>query len=188
MIVFLFIFVLLIELGTIIVAMLIFGSLIASFFLGSPYMGIPKKILKQILSFGGLSSEDIFYDLGAGDARVIISAKRDFHAQKVTGYEISPWPYFKGTMMIKMAGLKNIIIFKRKNIFNTNLSDATFVYIYLYTSFINEKIAPKLAQELKPDTKILSCSSQIDLKRYPVFTLLKSDLIENIHVYLYKKI
>ncbi len=188
MIIFLLVLVVLIEIAVIIATILIFGSLIASLFWGSPYMGIPRKILKQILLFGGLTQNDIFYDLGAGDGRVIISAKKNFNAQEVTGYEISPWPYFKGTLLIKMAGLQNAINFERKNIFSTNLSNATFIYLYLYTSFINEKIAPKLARELKAGARILSCSSQIDLVRYPMFELLKSDLFGNIHVYLYRKI
>jgi len=150
-------------------------------------MGIPKNIIKQILAFGKLSKDDVFYDLGAGDGRVVIAAKKYFEAQKVTGYEISPWPYVKGSVLVRKAGMGGAIRFERKNIFNTDLSDATFVYIYLYTSFINERIAPKLARELKTGARILSCSSQIDLTRYPMFELLRSDLIGNIHVYLYRK-
>ena len=185
---FLFTLVLLFVLCALLAALLIFVSLILSMLWGSPYIGIPRGTLKQILSFGGFAKNDIFYDLGAGDARVIISAKKDFETVKVVGYEISPWPYLKGKIKIKMVGLKNIVHFERKNIFKANLSDATFVYIYLYTSFINEKIIPKLAQELKSGAKILSCSSQIDISRYQMFELVKSDLIGNIHVYLYRKI
>lgn len=185
--VFLFVLILLCVLCALVAALLIFVSLLLSLLWGSPYIGIPRSTLKQILSFGGLAKDDTFYDLGAGDARVVISAQKDFAVTKVTGYEISPWPYLKGKAMIKIAGLKNIVHFERKNIFSTNLSDATFVYLYLYASFINEKIAPKLAQELKSGTKIVSCSSQIDLARYPMFELIKSDRIGNIHVYLYRK-
>src|SRR3989344_5526699 len=180
---FLLVIIVFLELLGIIGALFIFTSILLSLFWGSPYMGIPRKTLKQILAFGELNKNDIFYDLGAGDARVIISAKEDFRAQKITGYEISPWPYLKGTIMIRMVGLQNTVIFDRKNIFNTNLSDATFVYLYLYTLFIKERVAPKLAEELKIGTKILSCSSQIDCTKYPMFELIKSDYIGKVHVY-----
>lgn len=188
MVLFLFILIICIEIGATISVIIIYGSLITSLLWGSPYMGIPRNSLQEILSFGSLTKDDVFYDLGAGDARVIISAKETFGAKKVVGYEISPWPYFKGRKMIKSAELQKAVIFERKNIFSTDLSDATFIYLYLFTSFINEKVAPKLANELKQGAKILSCSSQIDLKRYPMFELLKSSLIGNIHVYLYKKV
>lgn len=172
---------------SVLAGLFIFSSLLLSLVWGSPYMGVQKNIIRQILAFGGLSKDDVFYDLGAGDARIVIVAKKYFDAQKVTGYEISPWPYIKGRAMIRGAALIDAVKFERKNIFGSDFSDATFVYMYLYTSFINEKIAPKLARELKAGTKILSCSSRIDLARYPMFEPLKTGLIGNIHVYLYRK-
>jgi hypothetical protein len=185
---FLLALIVILELIGICVMLFIFISLLVSLLWGSPYMGIQRRTLKQILSFGGISKDDIFYDLGAGDARVVIAAKKYFDVKKAVGYEISPWPFLKGSFLIRRAKLHNVVVFERRNIFNTNISDATFVYLYLYTSFINEKIAPKLVCELKIGTKILSCSSQIDLSKYPMFELMRSDYIGNIHIYLYRKI
>lgn len=176
------------EIAVIVGGFILFGSLFVSLFLGSPYMGIPKKNIRNILGFGGLSSQDTMYDLGAGDGRIVIAAKKYFSVKKIVGVELSPWPYWKARIMLWWHHVGNSVILKRENILSIDASDATFVYMYLYTSFINEKLAPKLAQELKVGTKILSCSSQIDCARYPMFKLVKKDFIYPIHVYLYRKI
>ncbi len=147
MVFYLLIAVLVLETAMVLAGIFIFGSLLLSLSWGSPYMGIPRNNIRSILSFGGLAPEDIFYDLGAGDGRVIIAAKEEFTVKKAVGLELSPWPYVKARTTIYLRGLADSIQFERKNILYTNLAEATFVYLYLYTSFINEKVAPKLAQE-----------------------------------------
>lgn len=151
---------------------------------GAPYVSVPKKSVKKILSFGGLSSHDILYDLGCGDGRILISGSLDFGVQGAVGYEISLWPYLKALFSTKYNGLISIKIFRR-NFFKSDISQATFIYLYLFPKLV-DKIACKIVKENKPNTKILSVDFPIDTNQHTEFQLLKSAKIDKLTAYLYE--
>ena len=125
-----------------------------------------------MLSFGELSSRDVLYDLGCGDGRILISGAVNFGVSKAIGYEIALWPYLKASFSIKHKGLFNIKVL-RQSIFKADISQATFIYLYLFPE-LTDKMASKIAKESKPDTKILCIDFPIDAKRHTKFQLLKS--------------
>lgn len=151
---------------------------------GVPYVPISKKAVKEILSFGELSSHDTLYDLGCGDGRVLISGSLNFGVPKAVGYEISLWPYLKALLSIKYNKLFNIKVFRR-NYFKADIGQATFIYLYLFPKLVDE-IAYKIAKESKPDTKILCVDFPIAINRHLEFQLLKSEKIGNLTAYFYK--
>lgn len=167
-----------------ILSVLVLLSKVASLFYGAPFVPIKKKLVKEILTFGSLSSDDIFYDLGCGDGRVLISAVRDFGVKKAVGYEVSLWPSWIAKWKIRKAGLENKIMIYRKNFFDADLSGATFIYMYLFPKLVNQ-LAEKLASGCHSGTKILCPSFPIDPLQYPEFELLKTEKIATITVYLY---
>ena len=63
-----------------------FISGFTSIFYGAPYVPISKKLIKDLLIFGELSSQDIFYDLGSGDGRVLLSSVPPFNLNKTLRY------------------------------------------------------------------------------------------------------
>jgi hypothetical protein len=166
---------------------LILVSGIASSIYGAPYVPIRKKLIKNLLFFGGLSAGDIFYDLGSGDGRILISAVKNFRIQEAIGYEIALWPYLKSKFLIQRAGLGNNIDIERKNFFGADLSQATLIYIYLFPRLV-DRLAGKIAGECQSGTKVLCPSFPIDIARYPKFKLLKSEKVGRITAYLYEKI
>lgn len=157
---------------------------IISIIFGAPYVPISQKSIWKILSFGSLSSDDVFYDLGCGDGRVLISGLSNFNVSKAVGYEVSPWPYFKTLFLIKYNKLKRIKIF-RKNCLKADINQATFIYLYLFPKLV-DKIAYKISREGMPETRILCVEFPIDMNRHVEFRLLKSVKIENLTVYLYE--
>ena len=163
---------------------LVFISGLISNFRGAPYVPMKKGLVRELLYFGELSPNDIFYDLGSGNGQFLISAIRDFNVQKAIGYEISPWPFLVSKW--KTGNLKNIVVL-RENFLKADLSEATFVYAYLFPKLI-DRLASKLEKELKPGTKVLCSSFPIDVSRYPHFLLKKEAKIGNINAYLYHKI
>lgn len=175
------------ELAVTIAVILILISGIASSIYGAPYVPIRKKLVKDLLTFGGLSAGDIFYDLGSGDGRVLISAVKDFGTEKAVGYEVAPWPYLKSKFLIRLAGFGNNIDIKRKNFFKADLSPATFVYAYLFPRLV-DRLAGKIAGECQSGTKVLCPSFPIELVNHLEFRLLKSEKIGRITAYLYEKI
>ena len=153
---------------------------------GAPYVPIGRKHLSDLLEFGGLSSSDNFYDLGSGDGRVLITAAQDFHVRNATGYEAAPWPFQKSLWLIKRSRLANIKVLN-KSFFDGQFGDATFIYIYLFPQLV-DRLAGKLAGELRPATKILCLDFPVDPKRHPEFLLKKQQKIGTMTAYLYEKI
>ncbi len=154
---------------------------------GTPYVPIKRKYIRPILLWADLSANDIFYDLGCGDARVLISAVKDFGIKKATGFEVAPWSYLEARFVLGFSTTTNRIRIIRRNFFKANLSDASFIYAYLFPKPI-DRLAYKLEKELVIGSKILCPSFPIDLVRHPEFKLLKSAKFDKITAYLYEKL
>lgn len=160
-------------------------SLLFSAIAGAPYVPVPRKLIKNILMFGGLTSDDILLDLGCGDGRVLISASQNFHIKKAIGYEIAPWPFLKAFFGVKYLGLNNNIKIVRKNCLRAEIGDATSIFLYLFPKLI-DILAYKIATETKNGIKILSLGFQIDTVKHPEFAVIKSQKFENLIAYLYE--
>ena len=171
--------------GLLVILLVMFFSGINSNRHGAPFVPIKNNLVKSLLEFGGVSAKDIFYDLGCGDGRVLLSAVRDFSVQKTIGYEISLWPYLESKFLFWQVGKAAEL--HRCDFFKTDLSSATFIYMYLFPKLVNN-LAGKIAKECNPGTKILCPSFEIDLKTRREFKLLKSEKIGKITAYLYEKI
>lgn len=175
------------EFIAVITMILILASDFTSFIYGAPYVPIRKKLTKDLLFFGGLSADDIFYDLGSGDGRILMSAVRDFGIRRAIGYEIAPWPYLKSRFLIQRAGLGNDIDIKRKNFFGADLSQATFIYMYLFPRLVY-RLVGKIAGECQSDTKVLCPNFPIDVNEHKEFKLIKTGNFGKITAYLYQKV
>lgn len=175
-----------ITLVTLVSLVTMLASSIASSIYGAPFVPIKKKIVGGLLAFGGLEKGDNFYDLGSGDGRVLLAAVGDFGVKKATGYEVTTWPYLESKFSIWQSGAGNIDV-RRENFFKADLSDATFIYLYLFPKLVNE-LAAKISAETKPGTKILCPSFPIDVSRYPDFRLIKTQDFGRITAYLFEKI
>ncbi|MEK7151225.1 MAG: hypothetical protein AAB784_00725 [Patescibacteria group bacterium] len=172
---------------TVVFLLVFLFSNIFSSILGAPFVPIKKRHVKFFLYWAGLSADDIFYDLGCGDGRLLVSAVKDFGVKKAIGYELAPWPYLKARFIIWWRGLNEISSIKNENFFKTDLKDASFIYAYLFPKLV-DRLAFKMAGELRSGAKILCPSFPIDLIKHPKFKLLKTHKIDKIDAYLYEKI
>lgn len=120
-----------------------------------PYVPTANEVVEKMLKMAKVSSKDIVYDLGSGDGRIPIAAVKQHDAQKATGVEINPDLVQKSRDNAKKAGVSDKVQFLEQDLFKTDLSDATVVTLYLLPA-INLKLRPKLLQELKPGTRIVS--------------------------------
>ncbi|MEM6754383.1 MAG: class I SAM-dependent methyltransferase [Cyanobacteria bacterium P01_C01_bin.38] len=120
-----------------------------------PYVPTATEVVEQMLKIAKVSSNDIVYDLGSGDGRIPITAVKKYNVKKATGVEINPELVQKSKDNAEKAGVSDKVNFLQQDLFKTNLSDATVVTLYLLPS-INLKLRPKLLQELKPGTRIVS--------------------------------
>lgn len=127
------------------------------FFWGSSFITTPKRKIQKALALLDLKEGQIFYDLGAGDGRVLIFAAQKYKT-KSKGIEINPLLVKLIRIKIKMAGVQNLVKIEKGNFFKKNLSDADALFVYLNQK-ITDKLEKKLLKELKKGTKIVLCPS-----------------------------
>jgi precorrin-6B methylase 2 len=119
------------------------------------FVPTPHEVVKRMLEIAKVGPNDTHYDLGSGDGRIVIAAVKDFKAKKGVGIDLDPQRIKEANENKAKAGVGDTVTFREQNIFETDLSEATTVSMYLLTS-INIRMRPKLIKELKPGTRIVT--------------------------------
>ena len=115
---------------------------------------LPKLELTDTLNLAQVKPGDVLYDLGSGDGRIPVTAARRFGV-RATGIDIDPVRIREANANAEEAGVTDLVTFKQEDLFKTDFSDATVVTLYLLDS-LNEKLRPRLLNELAPGTRIVS--------------------------------
>jgi ribosomal protein L11 methylase PrmA len=119
------------------------------------FVPTPPEVVQAMLKVAKVGPGDIVYDLGSGDGRIPIAAVKDFGAARATGIDIDPQRIQEAEANRKQSGVADRVRFLNQDLFQTNISEATVVTLYLLPS-LNLKLMPKLKAELKPGTRIVS--------------------------------
>jgi tRNA A58 N-methylase Trm61 len=119
------------------------------------YVPTPPEVVAAMLKLAKVGPGDVVYDLGSGDGRIAISAVKDFGAARSTGIDIDPQRIKEAMVNHATANVGDRVRFLNQDLFETNISEATVVTLYLLPS-LNLKLIPKLNKELKPGTRIVS--------------------------------
>jgi precorrin-6B methylase 2 len=119
-----------------------------------PYVPTPQPVVEAMLKLANVGKNDVIYDLGSGDGRIPVTAAQKYGARGV-GIEIDPKLVEEANQNAKAAGVSDRVQFRQQDLFQTDMSAATVVTLYLLTEN-NLKLRPKLLQELKPGTRIVS--------------------------------
>lgn len=137
------------------VSLLIFFFLLWFFytsFFGAEFYPTTRKKMVRMLEYANIKKTDIIYDLGCGDARLVIAAARK--CKRAIGIEIDPLRFLVSFIKTKLLRLKNAkIIFG--DLFKQNLRDADVVFLFLHKR-INDRLRKKFEKELKKGTRIVS--------------------------------
>jgi precorrin-6B methylase 2 len=136
----------------------IFLSVIISFSLFAqdvPYVPTPQDVVNEMLRMANVTENDIVYDLGSGDGRIVITAARDFNARKAIGVDTDKDLLKKSRQNAKNANVEDRVEFRDQNLFETDLTEATVLTMYLLSS-VNLQLRPKLFEQLKPGTRVVS--------------------------------
>ena len=115
----------------------------------------PPVIVKKMLELAQVGSEDIVYDLGCGDARILLTAVKEFGVKKAVGYEINMDVYEKTIQEIQTQNLEDRIILISDDLLNADISEASVIILFLSME-ANEYIRSKLEREARPKTRIVS--------------------------------
>jgi ribosomal protein L11 methylase PrmA len=115
---------------------------------------MPQDLVDRLLTFAGVTSQDTVYDLGSGDGRIVITAAKKYGAHGV-GIEIDPSRVAEARKNAQRAGVSDLVTFQVLVVLEADVSPATVVPLFLTTS-ANPRLRPRLAQQLKPGTRIVS--------------------------------
>jgi SAM-dependent methyltransferase len=118
------------------------------------YVPTPQPVVDAMLDLAAVTPDDVVYDLGSGDGRIVITAAKTFGARGV-GIDIDPLLVKKAQDNAAAAGVAGKVTFQAGNLFAADISQATVVTLYLLQS-LNERLRPKLVRELKPGTRVVS--------------------------------
>jgi cyclopropane fatty-acyl-phospholipid synthase-like methyltransferase len=120
------------------------------------FVPTPQEVVDAMLEMAKVTKSDVVYDLGSGDGRIPITAAKKYGARAI-GIDIDPQRIKEANENLKQAGVSDKVKFLNQDLFETNLSEASVVTLYLLPS-LNVKLMPKLQKELKPGTRIVSHS------------------------------
>lgn len=118
------------------------------------FVPTPQEVVEDMLRLANVQKGDVLYDLGSGDGRIAITAARKYGI-KATGIDIDPERIREANENAKKAGVTDLVRFRQENLFTADFKDATVITLYLLPD-LNVKLRPKLWNELKPGTRIVS--------------------------------
>jgi len=120
----------------------------------APFVQTPLEVAKKMLDLSQIKRDEVLYDLGCGDGRLIILAAKETGA-KATGIELREDLIERARTEIKRLNLEGKVKVIQGNFFDVAISDADVITLYL-TSSANERLRPKLEAELKRGARVVS--------------------------------
>lgn len=129
-------------------------SLIYSSLMGSPYVPTRSKVIFDILKEVKFKRNGLFVELGSGDARMVRAAVKKYHL-KGLAVDINGLINLWAKILSKFDKTNKSIIFKTENIFDTDLTKADYLYLFLMPDLL-KKLIPKFDRELKKGAVVIS--------------------------------
>lgn len=121
-----------------------------------PYEPSPTEVVEEMVKLAGVTKDDIVYDLGCGDGRIVLAAAKKTGCTAV-GIDLDSRRIKESKANALKEGLSGRVSFYEQDLFDSDLSKATVVMLFLYPD-VNLKLRPKLLNELKPGTRVVSHS------------------------------
>lgn len=112
------------------------------------------SVADEMLKMAQVTTADFVYDLGSGDGRVLILAAQKYGARGV-GIELDPKLVELSRQIAREGEVADKVTFIEGDLFTSDISQATVVTLYLSPT-VNKRLEPKLRQELRPGTRIVS--------------------------------
>ncbi len=122
--------------------------------IGSAWQPTSMKIVRTMLEMAEVGPADMVYDLGSGDGRIVVEAPRRRQARAV-GIEADPLRVLWSRLVIALLDPCNPVRIVWGDFFHQNISEATVVTLFL-TQRTNQRLKPRLQQEPRPGTRVVS--------------------------------
>jgi SAM-dependent methyltransferase len=120
----------------------------------APFVASPEMIAEEMLRLAGVGKDDVIFDLGSGDGRIVIAAARLYGARGV-GFELDADLVRRSTESAHRAGVAHLVEFRQQDVMTVDLSPATVVTIYLSRD-ANLKLRPAIRAQLRPGARVVT--------------------------------
>jgi SAM-dependent methyltransferase len=117
------------------------------------FFATPQAVVDKMLELAQVTNQDVVYDLGCGDGRIVITAAKRYGA-RAFGFDIDPKRVEEAKRNVEANGVGNLVTIERRDIFELDLSAATVVTLYLLPG-LNQRLIPQLLR-LPPGARIVS--------------------------------
>ena len=120
----------------------------------APFVGTPPDVVEDILKLAEVRQDDLVYDLGSGDGRIVIAAAR-IHGARGIGFELDPALVRQARDDARRGALEGRAEFYVQDVMTVDLASATVVTIYLSRE-ANLMLRPRLLSMLRPGSRVVS--------------------------------
>jgi precorrin-6B methylase 2 len=118
-----------------------------------PFVPTTDEAVQTMLKLANVKRTDVVYDLGCGDGRIVIAAAK--LGARAVGIDIDPQRIAESKANAARAGVESRVRFEEQDLFKADIHEATVVTLFLLSS-VNLRLRPKLLQDLKPGTRVVS--------------------------------
>ncbi|HJR15443.1 MAG TPA: class I SAM-dependent methyltransferase [Gemmatimonadales bacterium] len=118
------------------------------------FVPTPHEVVAAMLEVAQFRKNDVLYDLGSGDGRIVIAAAKK-HGTRGTGIDLDPDRIRESRAAARKAGVTDKVRFRQADLFETDLRKASVVTLYLLPT-LNVRLRPKLFEELRPGSRVVS--------------------------------
>ncbi len=123
------------------------------------FVPTPDEVVEVMLRLADVGKNDVVYDLGCGDGRIVIAAAKKVEA-RAQGFDIDPVMVKKSAANVKKAKVGHLVTIEHRDIFELDLSGASVVTLYLLPE-LNVRLIPQL-DKMKPGSRIVSHDFDMD--------------------------
>jgi cyclopropane fatty-acyl-phospholipid synthase-like methyltransferase len=124
-----------------------------------PFVPSPMLVVERMLKLAEIKKDDVIYDMGSGDGRILIEAAKQYGARGV-GVDLNPTLVEQAKRNAVEQGVSHLVEFRAADGLTVDISQATVVTLYMFKWF-NNQLRPKL-QRLKPGARIVAHDFDID--------------------------
>jgi hypothetical protein len=124
------------------------------------FVPTPQQLVDAMLEMARVNKDDIVYDLGSGDGRLVITAAKKDGARGI-GIDIDPVRIGEANENAKAAGVTDKVQFLQQDLFKSDFSKATVITLYLLDE-LNVRLRPHIFEQAKPGTRVVSHAFSMD--------------------------
>ena len=143
-----------ILIASILIIVILLLSLIWTTPRGAPWVPTSLSLVRDMLDLADVKPDEVVYDLGCGDGRVLVTAALRYQARAV-GIELDPLRWLWCQILVTLLGLRGRVKVQLGDLFQADISQADVVACYLLPD-TNKRLQDKLLRELKPGARVVS--------------------------------